>query len=65
MLASLFTLHPHGFSLVVFIQHLAFDSIASAGGYYASRFCKHLRHRIAVAVAFTLLSTIILVTLVG
>jgi hypothetical protein len=62
---ALFDLHAHGFDWVTFIQHLTLDSIASAGGYYASRFCSHLWHRIVVAVFFTLLSTALLVTLVG
>lgn len=64
-MGTLLTFHPHGFSLVLFVQHLTLDGIATAGGYYASRFCPHRRHRLAVAVAFTLVSTLALVALVG
>jgi hypothetical protein len=64
-MSALFDLHPHGFSVVAFTQHLLFDGIASGGGWYASRFCHHMRHRIAVAVASTLVSTLFLVWLIG
>lgn len=63
--STLFLLHLHGFDISTYVQHLFFDAIADGGGYYASRFCKHRRHRIAIAVVFALLSTLALVTLVG
>ena len=62
---SLFTLHIHGFSLVTYCQHLFFDGIADAGGWFAYQFCKHRWHRISIAVGFALLTTLALVTLVG
>jgi hypothetical protein len=64
-MSTLFQITPHGFSLVVFIKHLFFDSIADGGGYYASRFCKHTWHRVSIAVSFALVTTFALVTLVG
>ena len=67
ILSPLFDLHQvHGLpSTKLYTQHLFFDSIADAGGYWASTFCKHWYHRIPVAIGFALLSTLTLVTLVG
>jgi hypothetical protein len=61
----MFGLQWHHVSTEVFFQHLALDSIAAAGGYYARRFCSHFHHRVLVAVGFTLLSTLLIVSLVG
>jgi hypothetical protein len=56
----------HGLpSARLYTQHLFFDGIADAGGFYASSFCKHWYHKIPIAVAFALASTFALVTLVG
>ena len=67
LLSPLFNLHHiHGFpGTKLYTQHLFFDSIADAGGFYASTFCKHWYHRVPIAVAFALLSTFALVTIVG
>lgn len=55
----------HAFTALKYFEHLGFDGIADAGGYYASKFCKHRRHRIAIAVSFAFLTTLALVGLVG
>jgi len=58
--------HVHGFpGTKLYSQHLFFDGIADAGGFYASTFCKHWYHRLPIAVGFALGSTLALVTLVG
>lgn len=62
---SLFDIHLHGFSLVIFIQHLFLDGLATGGGYYARSFCEHWYHRVAIGVAIWIVSTVLLVTLVG
>lgn len=64
-MSTLFLVHAHGFDLVTYIRHLFFDAIADGGGYYASRFCKHTWHRVAIAIVFALVTTLALVTLVG
>lgn len=65
--SPLFDLHHiHGFpGTKLYSQHLFFDGIADAGGFYASTFCKHWYHRVPIAVAFALGSTFLLVSLVG
>lgn len=65
--SPLFSLHHiHGFpGAKAYSQHLFFESIADAGGFYASTFCKHWYHRLLIAIGFALVSTLILVTLVG
>jgi hypothetical protein len=67
LMSPLFDLHQiHGFpGMKLFSQHLFFDGIADAGGFYASTFCKHWYHRLPIAVGFALGSTFLLVTLVG
>lgn len=67
ILSPLFNLHDlHGFpGTKLYAQHLYFDGIADAGGFYASTFCKHWYHRLPIAVGFALVSTFLLVTLVG
>lgn len=56
----------HGFpGPKLYTQHLYFDGISDAGGYYAATFCKHWYHRVPIAVGFALVSTFLLVTLVG
>lgn len=55
----------HAFTAVKYFEHLFFDGIADAGGYWAAKFCKHPWHRIAIAVAFGLVSTLALVVFVG
>jgi hypothetical protein len=62
---STLLIHVHGFDLPTYLKHLFFDGIADAGGYYASRFCTHRWHRVAIAISFALVSTLALVTLVG
>jgi hypothetical protein len=58
--------HVHGFpGTKLYAQHLFFDGIADAGGFYASTFCKHWYHKIPIAVGFAFGSTLLLVTLVG
>lgn len=49
----------------LFTQHLYFDGIADAGGFYAATFCKHWYHRVPIAIGFALVCTFALVTLVG
>lgn len=65
--SPLFNLHDiHGVPTArLFSQHLYFDSISDAGGFYAATLCKHWYHKIPVAIAFALISTFCLVTLVG
>lgn len=67
ILSPLFDLsHIHGFpGTKLYTQHLFFDGIADAGGFYASTFCKHWYHRVPIAIGFALVSTLALVTLVG
>jgi hypothetical protein len=67
ILSPLFDLHQvHGFpGAKLYSQHLFFDGIADAGGFYASTFCKHWYHRVPIAIGFALVSTLALVTLVG
>jgi hypothetical protein len=67
LLSPLFDLHHiHGFpGAKLYTQHLFFDGIADAGGFYASSFCKHWYHKVPIAVGFALISTFALVTLVG
>jgi len=56
----------HGIpSLKLYTQHIYFDGIADAGGFYAATFCNHWYHRIPIAVGIALLTTLALVTLVG
>ena len=62
---SVLLVHAHGFNLLTYARHLFFDGCADCGGFYASRLCPHRRHRIAVAIAIALVSTLALVTLVG
>lgn len=66
-LSPLFDLnHIHGFpGAKAYGQHLYFDGISDAGGFYASTFCKHWYHRIPIAIIFALVSTYTLVSLVG
>lgn len=52
-------------SAKLYVQHLYFDGIADAGGFYAATFCKHWYHRIPIAIGFALICTFCLVTLVG
>ena len=49
----------------LYSEHLYFDSIGDAGGFYAATFCRHWYHRIPIAIGIALLSTLALVTLVG
>lgn len=65
--SPLFNLHEiHGIpSAKLYAQHIYFDGIADAGGFYAATFCKHWYHRIPIAVGIAALSTLALVTLVG
>lgn len=48
-----------------YFLHLIFEGCAAVGGYYARAFCKHRWHRIAVAIAWSMLTTLILVKIVG
>ncbi len=52
-------------SAKLYTQHLYFDAIGDAGGYWAATFCKHWYHRIPLAVGIALLSTFALVTVIG
>lgn len=65
--SPLFDLHTlHGIpSAKLYTQHLYFDAIGDAGGYYAATFCTHWYHRIPIAVGIALLSTLALVTVIG
>jgi hypothetical protein len=67
ILSPLFDLsHIHGFpGMRAYGQHLFFDSIGDAGGFYAATFCKHWYHRIPIAVGIALAATLALVTIVG
>lgn len=67
LLSPLFDLHHiHGFpGMHAYGQHLFFDGIADAGGFYASTFCKHWYHKVPIAVGFALGTTYLLVMLVG
>lgn len=62
---TLLSLHIHGFSATVYAQHLFFDGLADAGGWYAYQFCRHKWHRVGVAVGVALITTLGLVTLIG
>lgn len=67
ILSPLFDLnHIHGVpSAKLYAQHLYFDGIGDAGGYWAATFCHHWYHRIPIAVGFALLTTFCLITLIG
>ena len=67
VLSPLFNLHEiHGIPTAkLYVQHLYFDAIADAGGFYAATFCHHWYHRIPIAIGIALVSTLCLVTLVG
>jgi hypothetical protein len=67
ILSPLFDLHHiHGLpGARLYSQHLFFDGLADAGGFYASTFCRHWYHKVPIAVAFALVTTLALVTLVG
>lgn len=67
ILSPLFDLNAiHGIPTAkLYFQHIYFDGIGDAGGYYAATFCSHWYHRIPIAVGFALLTTLALVTLVG
>ena len=67
LLSPLFDLsHIHGTpTLLLYTQHLYFDGIADAGGFYAATFCKHWYHRVPIAVGFALVTSFCLITLVG
>jgi hypothetical protein len=52
-------------SFLLYAQHLFFDGIADAGGFWAATFCKHKWHQVAIATAFALASTFALITIVG
>lgn len=62
---SLLAFHAHNASVVTYLQHLLFEAIADGGGYYASKMCSHWYHKVPLAIAFALLSTLLLVTFVG
>jgi hypothetical protein len=49
----------------LYVQHIYFDGIADAGGFYAATFCAHWYHKIPIAVGIALLTTLALVTLIG
>jgi hypothetical protein len=51
--------------LVDYILHLGFEGLAALGGYYARGFCKHTRHRVGVAIVWSMASTALLVSFVG
>lgn len=56
----------HGIpSAKLYTQHIYFDGIGDAGGYYAATFCHHWYHRIPIAVGIALLTTLALVIFVG
>lgn len=65
--SPLFDLHQiHGIpSAKLYTQHIYFDGIGDAGGYYAATFCSHWYHRVPIAVGIALLTTLALVTLIG
>ena|ERR1017187_7651022 len=67
LLSPLFDLsHIHGFpGMHAYSQHLFFDGIGDAGGYYAATFCTHWYHKIPIAVSIALASTFALVSVVG
>jgi hypothetical protein len=53
------------FDLINYIEHLSFEGLAALGGYYARGFCKHTWHRIALAVAWSMVATFLLVSVIG
>ncbi len=67
LLSPLFDLSTiHGFpGMHAYGQHLFFDGIGDAGGYYAATFCTHWYHKLPIAVGIALSSTLALVTIVG
>jgi hypothetical protein len=67
LLSPLFDLSQiHGFpGTKVYSQHLFFDGLGDAAGYWSATLCSHWYHRIPVAVGFALVTTFLLVTLVG
>jgi hypothetical protein len=48
-----------------YLTHLAFEGLAALGGYYARGFCKHAWHRVMVAIVWSMVSTYLLVSVVG
>lgn len=67
LLSPLFSpLHIGPFpGMKIYSQHLFFDTIGDAGGFYAATFCKHWWHKVPIAVGFALATTYFLVTMVG
>lgn len=63
-LFDLSSIHGVG-SVKLYVQHYYFDGIAGLGGYWASTFCEHAWHRIALFLTIDALCTLALVTLVG
>jgi hypothetical protein len=60
---------PLGFELASdwgdYAAHFAIDVLGTLATLYAQRFCKHLRHQIAVWFALSVLVTVSTVNLVG
>lgn len=51
--------------LIKYFEHLIFDGASGAGGYWASQFCQHTWHRVALAIGSSLITTLLLVLLVS
>ena len=45
--------------------HLIFEGMATIGGFYARGFCEHTWHKVLVGIIWTMVSTFLLVTLIG
>lgn len=67
LMSPLFDLqHLHGFpGIKLYSQHLFWDAMIDAVGFYAATFCKHWYHRVFIALGGALVGTYLLVTLVG
>lgn len=50
---------------LTYFLHLFFEGIAAVGGYYARSFCKHTWHRVLVAVVWSMITTLVLINMVG
>jgi hypothetical protein len=49
----------------VYVDHFYFDFLSGLGGFWASSYCSHWYHRIALFLFIDVVSTLALVTLVG
>lgn len=55
----------HAFDWGNYGLHLIFEGMATVGGFYARGFCEHTWHKVLVGIIWTMISTFLLVTLIG